>query len=84
MMRIVWKDTGVAKVDMKYRGYMLTPYKQGWTINVPGDDNIYGTNKSARNAIDKHLGIYDINNEDPKRHRLGIKIIGKIDEQRLG
>ena len=84
MMRIVWKDTASVKTAVKYRGFDLEGYGGGWVISVPGDENIYKSNKSARNAVDKHLGLYDINNEEPVRHKLGIQIIGKKNEQKLG
>ena len=83
-MRIVWKDTASVKTAVKYRGFDLEGYGGGWVISVPGDDNIYKSNKSARNAVDKHLGLYDINNDEPVRHKLGIQIIGKKNEQKLG
>ena len=83
-MRIVWKDSASVKTAVKYRGYKLEGYRNGWIIDVPGDDNIYKSNKSARNAVDKYLGLYDINNEQPIRHKLGIHIIGKKNEKKLG
>ena len=83
-MRIVWKDSASVKTPVKYRGFDVEGYGGGWIISVPGDDNIYKSNKSARNAVDKHLGLYDINNEQPKRHRLGIQIIGDKNEKKLG
>ena len=83
-MRIVWKDSASIKTAVKYRGFDIEGYGGGWIISVPGDDNIYKSNKSARNAVDKHLGLYDINNTEPVRHKLGINIIGKKNEKRLG
>lgn len=83
-MRIVWKDSASVKTAVKYRGYKLEGYRNGWITDVPGDDNIYKSNKSARNAVDKYLGLYDINNTEPVRHKLGIQIIGKKNEQKLG
>ena len=83
-MRIVWKDSASIKTAVKYRGFDIEGYGGGWVISVPGDDNIYKSNKSARNAVDKHLGLYDINNTEPVRHKLGINIIGKKNEKRLG
>lgn len=84
MMRIVWKDSSSVKTPVKYRGFDVEGFDGGWIISVPGDDNIYKSNKSARNAVDKHLGLYDINNEEPVRHKLGIHIIGKKSEKKLG
>lgn len=83
-MRIVWKDSASVKTAVKYRGFHLEGYGGGWIIDVPGDNNIYKSNKSARNAVDKHLGLYDINNEQPVRHRLGIQVIGEKNEKKLG
>lgn len=83
-MRIVWKDSASVKTAVKYRGYALEGYGGGWITDVPGDDNIYKSNKSARNAVDKYLGLYDENNEEPVRHKLGIQIIGKKNEKKLG
>lgn len=84
MMRIVWKDSASVKTAVKYRGFDVEGYGGGWIISVPGDNNIYKSNKSARNAVDKHLGLYDENNETPVRHRLGIQIIGEKNEKKLG
>ena len=84
MMRVVWKDSASIKTPVKYRGFDLEGYRNGWIVSVPGDNNIYKTNKGARNAIDKHLGLYDENNEHPIRHKLGIEIIGKKNEQKSG
>lgn len=39
-MRIVWKDTAVERADFKYRGYWIEGYKNGWTVTIPGDNNI--------------------------------------------
>ena len=83
-MRIVWKDSASVKTPVNCRGFNITGYRGGWITDIPGDDNIYKSNKSARNAVDKYLGLYDENNETPVRHKLGIQIIGKKDEQKLG
>lgn len=83
-MRIVWKDSASIKTAVEYRGFKLEGYRNGWITDVPGDDNIYKSNKSARNAVDDYLGLYDINNEEPVRHKLGIQIIGKKNEKKLG
>lgn len=84
MMRIVWKDSASVKTPIKYRGFDVEGYRGGWIISVPGDNNIYKSNKSARNAVDKHLGLYNINNEEPVRHKLGIQIIGTKNERKSG
>lgn len=85
-MRIVWKDTAVTRADFKYRGYWVEGYKNGWTVNIPGDDNIYRTNRCAKNAIDKALGLEGRKKLKnlPKRLEYGIDIIGTKDDKRLG
>lgn len=85
-MRIVWKDSAVSRADFKYRGYWVEGYKNGWTVNLTGDNNIYRTNRCAKNAIDKALGLEgrkQLKNL-PKRLEHGIDIIGQKDDQRLG
>ena len=57
-MRIVWKDSS-AKTEykpIKYRKHIITGYKGGWTVDIPGDNNIYRNNFCAMNAIDKAYG----------------------------
>ncbi len=78
-MRIVWKDTAVTRKDFKYRGYWVEGYGEGWTITIPGDDNIYRTNRCAKNAIDKALGLEGRKKLKtlPKRLECPIEIIGK-------
>lgn len=85
-MRIVWKDTAVTRADFKYRGYWVEGYKNGWTISIPGDNNIYRTNRCAKNAIDKALGLEGRKKlkDLPKRLEYGIDIIGTKDDQKLG
>lgn len=85
-MRIVWKDTAVTRADFKYRGYWVEGYKSGWTVSIPGDDNVYRTNRCAKNAIDKALGLEGRKKLKnlPKRLEYGIDIIGKKNDQRLG
>ena len=83
-MRIVWKDSAVTRADSKYRGYWIEGYKNGWTINVPGDNNIYITNRCTKNAIDEALGYegrkyYKL----PKRLEYSYEIIGKKDDKKL-
>lgn len=84
-MRVVWKDTMVTRADFKYRGYWVEGYKHGWTISIPGDDNVYRTNRCAKNAIDEALG-YDgrKHNKLPKRLEYGYDIIGKKEDKKLG
>lgn len=85
-MRIVWKDTAVTRSDFKYRGYWVEGYKNGWTISIPGDNNIYRTNRCCKNAIDIHLGLEGAKNykKPVKRREYGVDIIGTKDDQKLG
>lgn len=84
-MRIVWKDSAVTRADFKYRGYWIEGYGQGWTISIPGDNNIYRTNRCAKNAIDEALGYEGRkHNKLPKRLEYGIDIIGTKEDKKLG
>ena len=77
-MRIVWKDSTVARSNAKYRGYVIESYSTGWVTNMPGDNNIYKTKRCAKNAIDEMLGIdYGKYKKLPERLTHGIEIIGK-------
>lgn len=75
-MRIIWKDSR-PKVykPVKYRGHIASGSPQGWTIDVPGDNNIYSNHYSALNAIDKALGGYG-QKGSAKRKSYGIDIVG--------
>lgn len=84
-MRIVWKDTAVERADFKYRGYWIEGYKNSWTVTIPGDNNIYKTNRCARNAIDEALGYEGRKHHKlPKRLKYGYEIIGTKDDKKLG
>lgn len=85
-MRIVWKDSAVTRADFKYRGYWVEGYRDGWTISIPGDNNIYRTNRCAKNAIDEALGLEGRKKLKnlPKRLEYGIDIIGTKEDKRLG
>lgn len=84
-MRIVWKDSAITKSDFKYRGYWVEGYKNGWTISIPGDNNIYRTNRCAKNAIDEALGYEGRKHHKlPKRLEYGYDIIGTKENKRLG
>ena len=78
-MRIIWKDSiSKDKKELKYRGYRLIGYGNGWIIDVPNDSYIYRTNYCAQNAIDKYLdGEFGIRGSE-KRKSYGISIIGRI------
>lgn len=83
-VRIVWKDSAVTRSDFKYRGYCIEGCKNGWAINISRDNNVYRTNKCAKNAIDKALGLEGRKHKKlPKRLTDGINIIGtKNDESK--
>lgn len=81
-MRIVWKDSSPRTkpwVTLQYRGYTISQYGDGWVTDMPGDDNIYYPRESALNSIDKTLGG-ETRKKNPKRHEMGIKIIGRKDD----
>jgi hypothetical protein len=84
-MRIVWKDSAVERADFKYRGYWVEGCQNGWAINIPGDNNIYRTNRCAKNAIDETLG-YDGRKHHrlPKRLDKGFDIVGTKTNKKLG
>lgn len=76
-MRIVWRDSNAkGHKPIKYRGFFAQGYAGGWTIDVPGDNNIYRTHYCALNAIDKYLGGSG-QKGNAKRKEYGIQIIGK-------
>ena len=76
-MRIVWKDSRPRTYKpMKYRGHVATGSPAGWSIDVPGDNNIYASHYCALNAIDKALGGYG-QKGSAKRKAYGIEVIGK-------
>lgn len=81
-MRVIWKDSSLKEVKpIKYRGHFATWYKGGWTIDTPGDTNIYTNHYCALNAIDKALGGNGIRGEaGAKRKSHGIRIIGQKED----
>ena len=85
-MRIVWKDSAIERKDFKYRGYWVEGYGDGWTVNMPGDNNVYRTNRCAKNAIDEALGLEGRKKLKtlPKRLEYGYEIIGTKEDKRLG
>lgn len=81
-MRIIWKDSSPKTkpwVMLQYRGFTVSQYGEGWITNVPGDDGIYFPRDCALNAIDDMLGG-KTHKANPKRHKLGIKVIGRKDD----
>lgn len=75
IMRIVWKDS-VRSKTYHYRDYTISRYEDGWITDLPGDDNIYYSAEMAHNAVDQILGG-KTRKANPRRHGLGIKVIGK-------
>ena len=54
-------------------------------MSLPGDDNVYRTNRCAKNAIDESLGYEGRKQHKlPKRLEYGYDIIGKKGDQKLG
>lgn len=80
-MRIVWKDSKSAEYKkVKYRNYIICGTPKGWTISIPGDNNLYKNHYCAQNAIDAALGGTGIRGKaTAKRLSYGIQIVGKID-----
>ena len=75
-MRIVWKDSKPKTYKpVRYRKYTVEGSPQGWTTNIPGDNNIYSSHYCALNAIDKYLGGFG-QMGTAKRKSYGIKIVG--------
>lgn len=81
-MRIVWKDSNArtkSTITAEYRGHKLYGSDRGWTIDIPGDNNIYSPKTSALNAIDKALGGTPRKSK-AERFEKGIQIVGKKDD----
>ncbi len=81
-MRVIWQDSFLKETKpIKYRGHFATREKAGWSIDVPGDTNLYANHYCAQNAIDKHLGGNGIRGEaGAKRKAHGIRIIGQKED----
>lgn len=75
-MRIVWRDS-VATKEYTYRGHVAKPFRGGWVIDLPGDNNIYYSIDCAHNAIDAALGGKTRRNATSRSIK-GIRIIGKV------
>lgn len=76
-MRVIWKDSVNSKETRKYRRHTLLRQRHGWSIDIPGDNNIYAAIRDAYNAIDKELGVRK-NKERTLSGENRIKIIGKL------
>ena len=76
-MRVVWKDSNARQhKPVKYRGHTAQGHGGGWTVDIPGDNNIYKTHYCALNAIDQALGGHG-QMGGAKRQAYGIKVIGQ-------
>lgn len=80
-MRIVWKDSNARTYKpMKYRGHYVTGSPRGWTVDIPGDRNIYANHYCALNAIDAALGgTGNKGQASEKRRAYGIQVVGTKD-----
>lgn len=79
-MRVVWKDSKPKSYKpVRYRKHTITGSPEGWSTDLPGDNNLYANHYSALNAIDKALGGYG-QMGSAKRIAYGIEIKGKKDE----
>lgn len=79
LMRVVWKDSNAKnKKPFRYRGHNVTGCNGGWTVDIPGDKNIYRTHYCAQNAIDAALGGFGQMGA-AKRKSYGIQIVGLKD-----
>lgn len=81
-MRVIWKDSRTYKT-YRYRDYIISKCQRGWVTDVPGDNNIYYSAEMAHNAVDQMLGGRT-RKANPGRHALGIKIVGRKDEESCG
>jgi hypothetical protein len=81
-MRIVWKDTYKANgyKPFKYRGVWVNGYPNGWTTDMPGDNNLYLTRDDAFNAIDKAIGGSGHKGTSSTRKTGLIRIVGTKNE----
>lgn len=77
-MRVVWKDSRAEKTfnSLKYRKHFVYGSSQGWTTDLPGDENLYKSHYCAFNAIDAYFGDYGMRGTE-KRKACGIEIVGK-------
>lgn len=72
-MRVTWKDSVQNLEIRQYKQHYMFKEQQGWSVSIPGDDNIYGGVAYACNAINEYLGIQ----EKPPSLGGKIKVIGK-------
>lgn len=55
-MRVIWKDTKQHNEIKQYKSYHLFKEQRGWSVSIPGDDNIYDGVEYACNAINNFIG----------------------------
>ena len=87
-IKVVWKDSKHGHslgAPFKYRGVDVTKYRDGWTIGIEGDDNIYKSRFCSMNAIDQALGGTGKKGASNERKDHKIVILGKVtDYDRAG
>ena len=76
-MRIIWKDSKIKSQRHQYRKKVISRYRGGWIVDIPGDSNIYASIDCACNAIDAFLGG-KTRKDAAGRHKKGIRIIGQL------
>ena len=81
-MRVVWKDSYKANgyKPFRDRGVVINGLPYGWTIEMPGDINIYQTRDDALNAVDKVLGGKGLKGVSNTRKTGLIRIVGTKNE----
>jgi hypothetical protein len=72
-MRVTWKDSIQNLEIRQYKNHYLFREPKGWSVSIPGDDNIYAGVGYAYNAINDYLGV----ESKLKLYDGKIKIIGK-------
>ena len=76
-MRVVWQDTVKPKEVKLYRKHVITKHDNGWTVDIPGDNNIYRAASDVFNMLDVYLGNGTPRPKPPSRLS-GIRIVGKL------
>lgn len=72
-MRVTWKDS-IQNIEIReYKKHYLFKEQNGWSVSIPGDDNIYAGVGYAYNAINNYLGTKN----KLKVYNGEIKVIGK-------
>jgi hypothetical protein len=76
-MRVVWKDSIKPKEVRQYRKHNIFRQTKGWSVDIPGDNNIYAAIGDAYNIIDKTLGGHGKFGKSSIRGER-IKVIGQV------